>query len=66
MRIENPSHCRVIAARVTPDQRHQAEAAAEDLGVTMSSLARLALVHFLDLKPEARGRYALIAGERGG
>jgi len=61
--VDSPSHNAVITAKVTADQRHAAEKAARDLGVTMSHLTRLALAHFLDLKPDAARRYASAVGQ---
>lgn len=50
------------ATRLTYRQRRDLERAAEVLGISLSGALRLAVLHFLDLRPEGQRRYAKTRG----
>jgi hypothetical protein len=51
-----------VTTKLTLQEKQAAEAAAQDLGESRSGVLRLALLHFLDLKPKARERYVKALG----
>lgn len=61
--VKNAARNMPVTTKLTLREKQAAEAAARNLDESRSGLLRLALLHFLDLKSEARVRYAQVQGD---
>lgn len=60
--VQDPARNQPVTTKLTYQEKQAAEAAAQALGESRSGVLRLALLHFLDVKPEARKRYVKALG----